>query len=128
MNQMPHSLPMARRAIPAREAMVGAKLPYARHADDFTIQTRDGMLLQFIQLAGLPFETADSEEIDYRKSLRDGMLRALATSRFAIYHHIVRREVSPELVGEFGDDFSRALDNAWRRRLATKKLYVNDLY
>jgi type IV secretion system protein VirB4 len=128
MNQMPHSLPMARRAVAAREARVGAKLPYGRHADDFTIETRDGMLLQFIQLAGLPFETADSAEIDYRKSLRDGVLRALATSRFALYHHIVRREVSPELEGEFGDDFSRALDSAWRRRLAAKKLYVNDLY
>ena len=128
MNQMLHNRSMARRAARDREAKVGAKLPYARHVDDFTIETRDGMLLQFIQLAGLPFETADSEEIDYRKSLREGVLRALANSRFAIYHHIVRREVSPELMGEFGDDFSRALDNAWRKRLATKKLYVNDLY
>jgi type IV secretion system protein VirB4 len=133
MNQRPHSqtnngMPMARRANAAREARVGAKLPYARHVDDFTVQTRDGMLLQFVQLAGLPFETQDSAEIDYRKTLRDGMLRAMASSRFAVYHHIVRREVSPELVGDFDDDFSRALDNAWRRRLAAKKLYVNDLY
>ena len=128
MNQMPNPLPMARRAVAAREARVGGKLPYARHLDDDTIETRDGNLLQFIQLGGLPFETADSEEIDYRKSLREGVLRALANSRFAIYHHIIRREVVPELVGDFGDDFSRALDLAWRKRLATKKLYVNDLY
>ena len=128
MNQKIHTHPMARRAVRAREATAGAKLPYLRHIDDHTIETRDGMLMQFIQLAGLPFETADSEEIDYRKNLRDGVLRALANSRFAIYHHIIRREVSPELVGEFGDDFSRALDNAWRRRLAARKLYVNDLY
>ncbi len=128
MNQMPNALPMARRAIAAREARVGGKLPYARHLDDDTIETRDGVLLQFIQLAGLPFETADSEEIDYRKSLREGVLRTLATSRFSVYHHIIRRDVAPELVGEFGDDFSRALNEAWRKRLAAKKLYVNDLY
>ena len=121
-------LPAARRAPPYKEARAGSRLPYGRHVDDFTIETRDGMLLQFIHLAGLPFETADSDEINYRKALREGALRALASSRFAIYHHIIRREVAPELIGEFGDDFSRALDDAWRRRLATKKLYVNDLY
>ncbi len=120
--------PMARRAVPGKEAKVGSRLPYARHVDDLTIETRDGLLLQFIHLAGLPFETADSEEINYRKILREGALRALANSRFAVYHHIIRREVSPELVGEFGDQFSRALDDAWRKRLAAKKLYVNDLY
>ncbi len=128
MKQMPQKSAMARRADPAREARVGGKLPYARHVDDHTIETRDGLLMQFIRLSGLPFETADSEEIDYRKTLRDGALRALASSRFAIYHHIVRREVSPELDGEFADAFSQALDDAWRRRLAAKKLYVNDLY
>ena len=119
---------LARRAIPAKEAQAGDKLPYARHVDDYTIETRDGMLLQFVHLAGLPFETADSEEINYRKLLREGALRSLANSRFALYHHIVRREVAPELQGEFADEFSRALDAAWRKRLAAKKLYVNDLY
>jgi type IV secretion system protein VirB4 len=128
MTAMVDSRPHARRASATLESQAGDKLPYARHIDDYTIQTRDGLLLQFVHLAGLPFETADSEEINYRKALREGALRGLASSRFAVYHHIVRREVSPELVGEFGDDFSRALDDAWRRRLATKKLYVNELY
>src|SRR3954470_16044836 len=105
-------LPMARRADPRREAMAGMRLPYACHVDDFTIQTRDGILLQFIELDGLAFETADSEEIDYRKHLRDGAFRALASSRFALYHHIVRREVAPALTGEFRDDFTRSLNQA----------------
>ncbi|WP_309606818.1 VirB4 family type IV secretion/conjugal transfer ATPase [Phenylobacterium sp.] len=120
--------PKARRAAPGREASAGARLPYARHVDDRTIATRDGMLLQFIELAGLPFETADTEEINYRKALRDGALRALANSRFALYHHVVRREVTPTLEGDYTDDFSRTLDEAWRGRLAAKKLYVNTLF
>ena len=120
--------PKARRAAPEREASAGARLPYARHVDDVTIATRDGMLLQVIHLAGLPFETADTDEINYRKALRDGALRALASSRFAIYHHVVRREVSPAMDGVFNDDFSRTLDEAWRARLGAKKLYVNELF
>ena len=124
----PDGRPMARRAAPEREMSAGKKLPYARHVDDFTIETRDGMLLQFIRLAGLPFETSDGADIDYRKTLRDTALRAIASSRFALYHHIVRSEVAPSLSGEFPDDFSRALNDAWQRRLSTRRLYVNDLY
>ena len=111
-----------------REQAAGSRLPYARHVDDATIETRDGRLLQVLHLAGYPFETADTDELNYRKSVRDTMLRGVANSRFALYHHIVRREVSAQLGGEFKHDFSRALDEAWRDRLGARKLYVNDLF
>ena len=113
---------------PDREQPAGARLPYARHVDDATLQTRDGRLLQFIHLRGFAFETADTEELNYRKAVRETLLRGIANSRFALYHHVVRREATPELTGDFPDPFSRALDEAWRGRLATRKLYVNDLF
>jgi type IV secretion system protein VirB4 len=129
MNKAFEHRPAKRRELPLdKEILAGSKLPYARHIDELTIETRDGLLLQFIQLDGLPFETADTEEINYRKALRDGAFRALANSRFALYHHVLRREVSPEMEGDFPDDFSRALDEMWRDRLSAKKLYVNELY
>jgi type IV secretion system protein VirB4 len=111
-----------------REQPVGRHLPYARHVDDRTIETRDGLLLQVIQLKGFLFETADTDEINYRKRLRDGMLQALGSSRYALYHHIIRRRVPARLPADFDDDFSRELDAAWQGRLAAKQLYVNDLY
>ncbi|MBO9712262.1 VirB4 family type IV secretion system protein [Sphingomonas sp.] len=111
-----------------REAPAGRHLPYARHVDDFTIETRDGMLMQVIHLRGLLFETADTEELNYRKRLRDAMLQAIGSSRFAVYHHILRRRVGPELAAEFPDAFSAQLDAAWQARLSTKQLYVNDLF
>ena len=116
----------ARRA--AREQPAGKHLPYARHVDDHTIETRDGLLMQVIHLRGLLFETADTDEINYRKRLRDAMLQAIGSSRFAIYHHIVRRRIDAELSADHPDAFSRQLDAAWRARLAAKRLYVNDLF
>jgi type IV secretion system protein VirB4 len=112
----------------AREAPVGRHLPYARHVDDHTIETRDGLLFQVVHLGGLLFETADTEEINYRKRLRDAMLQSIGSSRFAVYHHVVRREVEVALDAEFPDAFSARLDDAWRARLARKKLYVNDIF
>lgn len=116
-----------RRAV-VREKAAGAHLPYARHVDDHTIETRDGLLMQVIQLRGLLFETADTDEINYRKSLRDAMLQAIGSSRFAIYHHVIRREADAEMSDKFPDDFSTRLDAAWRARLSARRLYVNDIF
>jgi type IV secretion system protein VirB4 len=113
---------------PKGEQRAGVHLPYARHIDDATLATRDGRLLQVIKLSGFSFETADSEELNYRKTVRETMLRGVASSRFALYHHIVRRAVQPALGGEFPDAFSGALDAEWRGRLKTRRLHVNDLF
>ncbi|MBC7768933.1 MAG: VirB4 family type IV secretion/conjugal transfer ATPase [Phycisphaerales bacterium] len=121
-------MPTSKRPDPRREKPAGARLPYARLIDDSTIETRDGRLMQTLRLRGLPFETADTDELNYRKSVRETMLRSLADPRFAIYHHVVRRCVQAEHTGVFDDAFSQELDNAWRRRLGARKLYVNDLY
>jgi len=111
-----------------QEQPAGKHLPYARHVDDHTIETRDGLLMQVIQVRGLLFETAGTDEINYRKRLRDAALQAVGSSRFAIYHHVIRREADVSLGAEFPDTFSRELDARWRARLETRKLYINDLF
>lgn len=110
------------------EAPAGAHLPYARHIDEFTIQTRDGYLMQTFRLGGLLFETADSQELNYRAELRDAMLRAIGSSRYALYHHLVRRKIDPALDAAWPDDFSEKLDERWRAKLARKQLYVNEMF
>ncbi|MCI4590581.1 VirB4 family type IV secretion/conjugal transfer ATPase [Sphingobium sp. BYY-5] len=116
------------RRVMEREAPVARHLPYSRHVDRTTIETRSGYLMQVIQLRGLLFETADTEEINYRKRLRDAMLQAIGSSRFALYHHIVRRTVDAGLEGDHRDDFSRRVAAVWWDRLSSRRLYVNDLY
>ena len=112
----------------AREKPVGAHLPYARHVDRQTTETRDGMLMQTIRLRGLLFETADTDELNYRAELRDAMLRAVGSSRFALYHHVVRRRADFALDADYKDSFSKELDAKWSDRLASRQLYVNELF
>lgn len=111
----------------SKEISAGYHLPYLRHVDDHTIETRDGLLMQFISIRGLLFETADTNEINYRKTLRDAMLKALGSSNFAFYHHVVRRQIDVSFESEYPDDFSARLNEKWVNRLKAKKLYVNDL-
>lgn len=112
----------------ARERPAGTHLPYIGHVDDHTVLLRDGSLLQTVELGGLLFETADTDDLNFRKRLRDSMLQALGSSRYAVYHHVVRQRVEPMLDGEFPDDFSRALDQRWRERLSQRQLYANQIF
>ncbi|MDE2595690.1 MAG: VirB4 family type IV secretion/conjugal transfer ATPase [Sphingomonadales bacterium] len=112
----------------AREKPVGSHLPYARHVDDVTLETRDGMLMQTIRLGGLLFETSDTEELNYRAELREAMLRAVASSRFAIYHHVLRRKAEAVIDARYPDAFSRKLDERWRARLQSREMFVNELF
>jgi type IV secretion system protein VirB4 len=112
----------------AHEQSAGSRLPYAHHVNDRVVRLRDGTLMLAIRMQGLLFETAETDEINYRKSLRDAMLRAIGSSRYAIYHHIVRRRVQVEPSGTFPDAFSRDLDAMWQQRLASKSLYTNELF
>jgi type IV secretion system protein VirB4 len=111
-----------------KETKGSARLPYLAHVDDHTILLQDKHLMQTIALRGFLFETADTSELNYRKDLRDAALKALSASRFALYHHIVRRRVEPALAAAYADDFSRTLNARWLKRLEAKALYVNDIY
>lgn len=112
----------------AREKSVGSHLPYAAHIDDRTLLTRDGLLVQILHIQGFPFETADSDELNYRKALREQMLQAVGNSRFALHHIITRRRIHAELGGTYPDDFSSRLASSWNSRLQDRQLFVNDLF
>ena len=73
----------AAKVLAPREAQVGDRLPYAGHVDDTTLRTRDGLLIQTLHLAGFPFETAADEELNYRKSIRETVLRGAASSSWS---------------------------------------------
>lgn len=118
----------ALKALAPKEASIGKRLPYSGQVDPFTVATRDGRLIQTIRLDGFPAETADDEELNYRKAVRETMLRSAASSRLALYHHVIRRPVEPDHPTPPEDRFCAALDAAWRERLSERRLYVNDLY
>ncbi|WDS35481.1 VirB4 family type IV secretion/conjugal transfer ATPase [Pseudoxanthomonas sp.] len=111
-----------------REQRAGDHLPYARMLDAHTVQLRDGALLQCLHLGGLAFETADSEELDYRQQARDAALRAIADSRFVLHHHVVRRRASADLDAAHDDPVCGLIDQRWRQRPGAQRLFVNELF
>jgi type IV secretion system protein VirB4 len=110
----------------ARDPRAGDRLPYACHLDDHTIATRDGDLIQMIQLDGFSFETADTDMLNHLHQARDTVFRGIGSSQLMLYCHVIRRRVVADLAGQQPEGFARDLDEAWRERLSQKRLYVND--
>ena len=113
--------------VAAQEKAVADFLPYTRHVDHATLATKNGELIQIIKLDGFPFETADDLTLDGLKEVRNTLAISLASSRHILYHHLLRREVASDIGGDF-TGFAADVDRAWQRRLARRRLYVNDLY
>ena len=111
-----------------REAAIGDRLAFARHVDGQTLETRDGLLVQVLHIAGFPFETASDEDLNYRKTVRETVLRSAATSRLALWHHVVRRRVTPDFPPPPEEPFCADLDRKWREQLETRQLFVNDIF
>jgi len=112
----------------AQEVPVGTFIPYTRHLDASTLCTKEGDLLQIIRLSGLPFETIDQAELNMRKEVRATLLRGIGTPRIGLYYHIIRREEQNYPGGEFDSAWCAALDTAYRERLHSKRMFVNEQY
>ncbi len=118
----------AAKTLAPREASVGARLPYAAHMDEVTLRTRDDLLIQTLHLTGFPFETAPDEELNYRKAIRETLLRGAASSRLAVYHHVVRRKVALDFPPPPEGGFASKLDADWQAKLTSRQLYVNEIF
>jgi len=103
-------------------------IPYTRFVDSKTLRTKDGYLLQIIKLHGIAFETEDQDDLEHFKNVRATFLRGLTSARFALYHHIIRREIDIEQKSFFENDFCRALNSAYHKNLAQKRMFINEQY
>ena len=115
-------------AVSRRELPVATHLPYTRHVDDWIVRTKTGLLMNFIKLDGFSFQTADWSEINVRMLGRNDLVRTLANSRFAIYSHIIRREVEPKIPSTFDNDLCREIDERYDASLSKRRMFVNDIY
>ena len=109
-----------RRIASSERSRIGERLPYARHVDDATILTRDGLLMQVLKLDGFPFETAGRRRAELpQDGARDPAARRGAFPAGALSP----RRPPPGRAG--AERFrrrrrsARRLDDAWRRGSAS---------
>jgi type IV secretion system protein VirB4 len=111
----------------AADPAAGDRLPFGRHLNEQTIETRDGDLVQMIALEGYPFETADTNTLNQIAAMRDIVFRGIASSQLILYCHVVRRRVVADLALTQPEGMARQIDEQWRQQLGERNLFVNDI-
>lgn len=112
----------------AREVPEAMFIPYLMHWDKNTILTKKKEMLQIIKVSGYAFETADDEDVDMKKMVRNTMLKSTAAGKFALWFHTVRRRQTTFPEGQFPGGFARYMNEQWRHKHHSKDNYVNELY
>ncbi|MDX1974944.1 MAG: VirB4 family type IV secretion/conjugal transfer ATPase [Rickettsiales bacterium] len=110
------------------EASASIFIPYDYHWDNDTIVTKKKEFLQIIKLDGFSFETADDEDVDMKKMVRNSLLKSLADGTFAVWFHTVRRRQSAYPSGKQPPGFPAYVDKLWKEKHHSKDSYINELY
>lgn len=103
-------------------------IPYEYHWDHETIVTTNREFLQIIKLDGFSFETADDEDVDMKKMVRNSLLKSMADGTFAVWFHTIRRRQSAYPGGKQPPGFAAYVDRLWRNKHHSKDSYINELY
>ncbi|MFN5351788.1 MAG: VirB4 family type IV secretion/conjugal transfer ATPase [Alphaproteobacteria bacterium] len=111
-----------------REYRVSNFIPYESHFDSTCIITKNKDLISVFKVGGFIFETADDEDLDAKKGNRNNFLRSIDSSKFGFWFHTVRSKKIVDLEGDFKDEFTQTLNNAWRDRYKRNRSYINEHY
>lgn len=118
-----------RKAAYARlEVSESAFIPYQYHWDRETLMTRKKEFVQIIKLDGFSFETADDEDVDMKKLVRNSLLKSMADGTFSAWFHTIRRRQSAYPGGKQPPGFTAYVDKLWHEKHHSKDSYINELY
>ena len=110
-----------------REYSAANFIPFLCHWNSKTILTKAEELVQVIRVSGFSFETADDEDLDIRKNLRNTLFKGLETGGITLYFHIVRRRESIFASSESAlrkaksNRFVEYVDYEWQKKTAWKR-------
>lgn len=112
-------------------------IPYLCHWNNRTILTKNNELIQVVKVSGFSFETADDEDLDIRKSMRNLLFKNLASGNITLYFHTIRKKKPLDFTNsdysfdptvKIPSDFVTYLSNEWKKKYAEMESFFNELY
>ncbi len=128
----------AKEAKARKEKSTSHFIPYKCHWNSNTILTKNNELLQVIKIGGFSFETADDEDLDIKKNIRNSLLKNMTSGNIVLYFHTIRRRKPVFFEGQeytidptikVPNDFISYLTTEWRKKhTAGSRSFFNELY
>ncbi|PCJ29708.1 MAG: transporter [Rickettsiales bacterium] len=103
-------------------------VPVACHYDAHTLLTKNGELLQTIQIHGLLSEKISKNLFNLREVVRNSISSTIECSKYAFWIHTVREKADLDDPAEYPNFFSANVHDIWRRKNYWHDKFVNKLY
>ena len=103
-------------------------VPYACHYNPNTILTKNGELLQTIKIVGFAYEHISNDTMSLRETLRKAIHDNVDSNKYAIWIHTIRRKSDFSPSGEYPDEFSRMVNEQWKKKNDWGNKFTNELY
>ena len=116
------------RFIEKREKSFSQMLPYTYHYNANTILTKNNEMISVIKIEGFAFQTADDEDVDNKKILRNNLFKGMAVDGLSLCVHTIRRKYSAFPDGEFNNIFTEMLNEQWKKKHGPDRTFINEYY
>ena len=116
------------RSIENHEKSFSSMLPYTYHYNENTILTKNNEMMSVIKLEGFSFQTADDEDVDNKKILRNNLFKGMAVNGLSIAVHTIRRRYSAFPEGKFDNLFTDMLNEQWKKKHGPDRTFINEHY
>ena len=103
-------------------------IPVACHYDQNTLITKNGELLQIIQINGINSEKISKNLFNLREVVRKSISSSVHGSKYAFWIHTIRRKTNLDDNADYYNEFSANVHDIWRRKNYWHDKFVNRLY
>jgi type IV secretion/conjugal transfer VirB4 family ATPase len=103
-------------------------IPVVCHYDPNTLITKNGELIQIIQIHGIYSQIVRDDLVNLRNIIREAIRKNINSDAFAFWIHTIRRKENLDDPSPYPDLFSANLHNIWRDKNYWDDKFVNTLY
>jgi type IV secretion system protein VirB4 len=103
-------------------------IPIACHYDDSTLLTKNGELIQTLQINGINSEQISDNLMNLRDMVRQAISNNIKSDKFAFWIHTVRKKTNLDDNTPYSKFFSSNLHDIWRQKNYWHDKFVNTLY
>ena len=103
-------------------------IPIAFHYNENTLITKNGELLQTIQINGINSEKISNDLFNLRTTVRQSVSGSKGSEKYAFWIHTIRRKADLDDPTEYPNFLSANIHDIWRRKNYWHDKFVNALY
>lgn len=103
-------------------------IPIVCHYDSNTLLTKNGELIQIIQINGINSENISAQLFDLRKIVRNAIKKNTKNKNFAFWIHTIRRKTNLDDPTPYNKLLPANIHNLWQQKNYWDDKFVNTLY